>query len=185
MPLYCYWFKTSQQTSWISLNWELVYSVPCSREPAARVCVFMLWPGVQCGAPAVVRAYAQVHAHKGTPHTPFKQSAPRSFRVVNIKVNNSGIAHTFPPPCVQNFDFPLPSPLRVFEMVVDPQQEYPLVCIGVSRGTQFPVSVNYINLNSNTSWFTNSGLGTLKSPAFNFFIFALVWTCMCVCVCVC
>lgn len=33
---------------------------------------------------------------------------------------------------------------------------------------QHPVSVNYINLNSNTSWFTNSGLGTVKSPAFSF-----------------
>lgn len=95
----------------------------------------------------------------------------RNVRVGNIEV-------TFPPPCVQNFDFPLPSPLRVFEMVVAPQQEYPRVCIGVSRGTNIhlPVNVNYINLNSNTSWFTNSGLGTLKSPRFKL----LFWD---VCVC--
>ncbi|CAF95879.1 unnamed protein product, partial [Tetraodon nigroviridis] len=61
---------------------------------------------------------------------------------------------------IKNFDFPLPSPLRVFEMVVAPQEEYPRVCIGVTRGTntQLPVNVKYINLNSNTSWFTNSGL---------------------------
>ncbi|CAG6008071.1 unnamed protein product [Menidia menidia] len=65
-------------------------------------------------------------------------------------------------PSVQHFDFPLPSPLRVFEMVEVPQQEYPLVCIGVSRGSSpsQPVLVEYINLNSNTSWFTPSGLGS-------------------------
>lgn len=83
---------------------------------------------------------------------------------------------------MQHFEFPLPSPLRVFEMVVAPQQEYPLVCIGVSRGpsTHFPVNVNYINLNSNTSWFTNSGLGTLRSPGLKSF-FSSWWMFVCVC----
>ncbi|XP_029025986.1 mitogen-activated protein kinase kinase kinase kinase 5-like isoform X2 [Betta splendens] len=61
---------------------------------------------------------------------------------------------------IKHFDFPLPNPLRVFEMVVAPQQDYPQVCIGVSRGSLHnqPLSVEYINLNSNTSWFTNTGL---------------------------
>ena len=64
---------------------------------------------------------------------------------------------------MQHFDFPLPNPLRVFKMVEVPQQEYPLVCISVSRGLSpsLPVNVKYMNLNSNTSWFTSSGLGRL------------------------
>ncbi|KAM4743187.1 LOW QUALITY PROTEIN: mitogen-activated protein kinase kinase kinase kinase 5 [Anableps anableps] len=61
---------------------------------------------------------------------------------------------------IKHFDFPLPNPLRVFEMVVLPQQEYPMVCISVSRGSNpnVPVTIEYINLNSNTSWFFNSGM---------------------------
>ncbi|XP_019748310.1 mitogen-activated protein kinase kinase kinase kinase 5 isoform X2 [Hippocampus comes] len=57
---------------------------------------------------------------------------------------------------IKHFDFPLTNALRVFETVLDPQQEYPLVCIGVSRGSgdTLPVALEYIDLNSNTSWFT-------------------------------
>lgn len=49
-------------------------------------------------------------------------------------------------------------------MIVAPQEEYPLVCIGVSQGSSPnpPVAVEYMNLNSNTSWFTRSGLGKSK-----------------------
>uniref|UniRef100_A0A8C8EUP3 non-specific serine/threonine protein kinase n=1 Tax=Oncorhynchus tshawytscha TaxID=74940 RepID=A0A8C8EUP3_ONCTS len=61
---------------------------------------------------------------------------------------------------IKHFDFPLPSPLHVFEMMVAPQQEYPLVCIGVHRGPspEQPIQLDNMNLNSNTSWFTNTGL---------------------------
>ncbi|XP_015269549.1 PREDICTED: mitogen-activated protein kinase kinase kinase kinase 1 [Gekko japonicus] len=67
---------------------------------------------------------------------------------------------------VKYFDFPLPSPLPVFEMLVTPQEEYPVICIGVSRGAPGQaVEFHVINLNSLTSWFIDDGSGR-RNPSF-------------------
>ncbi|XP_013917035.1 PREDICTED: mitogen-activated protein kinase kinase kinase kinase 5-like [Thamnophis sirtalis] len=55
---------------------------------------------------------------------------------------------------VKYFDFPLPSLLPIFEMLINPEEEYPVVCIGVSKGPPGQaVQFQVINLNSLTSWF--------------------------------
>ncbi|XP_053257809.1 mitogen-activated protein kinase kinase kinase kinase 1 isoform X2 [Podarcis raffonei] len=59
---------------------------------------------------------------------------------------------------VKYFDFPLPSPLPVFEMLTSPNEEYPVVCIGVTKGPPGQaVQFQIINLNSLTSWFIDDG----------------------------
>uniref|UniRef100_F7AX08 Mitogen-activated protein kinase kinase kinase kinase n=1 Tax=Ciona intestinalis TaxID=7719 RepID=F7AX08_CIOIN len=60
---------------------------------------------------------------------------------------------------IKQFDYPLPHPLRVFELLVTPDAEYPLVCYGDNKDSG-PLSVyhlNTINLNTSSSWFSDQG----------------------------
>ncbi|XP_044162166.1 mitogen-activated protein kinase kinase kinase kinase 1 [Bufo gargarizans] len=58
---------------------------------------------------------------------------------------------------LKHFDFPLPCPLKIFEMLVLPGEQYPVVCIGVSKESSPHGKIHFrtINLNSLTSWFTD------------------------------
>ncbi|XP_035847868.1 mitogen-activated protein kinase kinase kinase kinase 3 isoform X6 [Sander lucioperca] len=59
---------------------------------------------------------------------------------------------------IKNIDFPLPCPLEVFEMLVVPEQTYPLICVAVSKGTELNQVVRFgtVNPNSTSSWFTEA-----------------------------
>uniref|UniRef100_A0A665U1C0 Mitogen-activated protein kinase kinase kinase kinase n=1 Tax=Echeneis naucrates TaxID=173247 RepID=A0A665U1C0_ECHNA len=68
---------------------------------------------------------------------------------------------------IRHFDFPLPSPLKVFEMLVVPEHEYPLVCVAISQGTEPGQVVRFetINLSSCSSWFTEMGTSNQQVDA--------------------
>uniref|UniRef100_A0A671NTR8 Mitogen-activated protein kinase kinase kinase kinase n=1 Tax=Sinocyclocheilus anshuiensis TaxID=1608454 RepID=A0A671NTR8_9TELE len=56
---------------------------------------------------------------------------------------------------VKSIDFPLPCPLEVFEMLVVPEHQYPLICMAVSKGTELNQVVRFetLNPNSTSNWF--------------------------------
>lgn len=59
----------------------------------------------------------------------------------------------------QHFECNLPSPLSVFEMIITPDVEYPMVCISVKHGYQDNrLKLDLINMNTGANWFHSDEL---------------------------
>ncbi|XP_026324457.1 mitogen-activated protein kinase kinase kinase kinase 5 [Hyposmocoma kahamanoa] len=56
---------------------------------------------------------------------------------------------------LKNIECTLPSPLLAFELIITPELEYPLLCVGATRK---PLRLNLINMNSGATWFTSDEL---------------------------
>ncbi|XP_072934012.1 mitogen-activated protein kinase kinase kinase kinase 5 [Epargyreus clarus] len=56
---------------------------------------------------------------------------------------------------LKNIECVLPSPLLSFELIITPELEYPLLCVGVTRK---PMRLNLININSGATWFHSDEL---------------------------
>lgn len=56
---------------------------------------------------------------------------------------------------LKNIECTLPSPLTVFELIITPELEYPLLCVGATRN---PIRLNLININSGATWFHSDEL---------------------------
>ncbi|XP_036603574.1 mitogen-activated protein kinase kinase kinase kinase 1 isoform X1 [Trichosurus vulpecula] len=58
---------------------------------------------------------------------------------------------------IRQVPFPLPSPLRVFSLLVAPGPELPAVCVGVSPGPEGSVCFHNVRLGPLSSWFGTTG----------------------------
>nr|CAD7398996.1 unnamed protein product [Timema poppensis] len=70
---------------------------------------------------------------------------------------------------LKHFECIVPSPLSVFEMVITPELEYPMVCVSVKQAyEQNRLRLDLINMNSGASWFHSDELedmdGTVCLP---------------------
>lgn len=60
---------------------------------------------------------------------------------------------------LKHFDCTLPSPLNVFEIIITPEMEYPMVCVSVKQPyQQNKLKLDLINMNSGASWFHSDEL---------------------------
>lgn len=62
---------------------------------------------------------------------------------------------------LKNFECNLPTSLKVFEMIITPDLEYPMVCVGVRKGyDKSRLKLEMVNLDSSASWFNEDEKGS-------------------------
>ncbi|CAG2057484.1 unnamed protein product, partial [Timema podura] len=67
---------------------------------------------------------------------------------------------------LKHFECIVPSPLSVFEMVITPELEYPMVCVSVKQAyEQNRLRLDLINMNSGASWFHSDELEDMDGTA--------------------
>lgn len=60
---------------------------------------------------------------------------------------------------LKHFTCTLPTPLNVFEIIITPEMEYPMVCVSVKQPyQQNKLKLDLINMNSGASWFHSDEL---------------------------
>jgi hypothetical protein len=68
----------------------------------------------------------------------------------------------------------LPSPLKVFEMIITPEMEYPMVCVNVKQTYESDrFKLDLINMNTGASWFHSDEMEDMDGTGKIYFI--LVW----------
>lgn len=65
----------------------------------------------------------------------------------------------------QHFECSLPSPLSVFEMVITPDLEYPMVCVNVKQTYENRLKLDLINMNHKSKWFHSDELEEMDGTA--------------------
>ena len=60
---------------------------------------------------------------------------------------------------LKHFECSIANPPRIFEMIITPDLEYPIVCVNVRRGFDGrSLKLDMINLNSSANWFHSDEL---------------------------
>ncbi|XP_026672002.1 mitogen-activated protein kinase kinase kinase kinase 3 isoform X9 [Ceratina calcarata] len=67
---------------------------------------------------------------------------------------------------LKHFECTLPSPLNVFEIIITPEMEYPMVCVSVKQPyQQNKLKLDLINMNSGANWFHSDELEDMDGSA--------------------